>query len=567
MSAEAALLCAVDPAGLGGVALRCAAGPQRDAWLAGFRALMGQAPWRRIPPDLPDNRLLGGLDLTATLALGRPVAEAGVLAAVNGGTLVIAMAERMPSGTAARIASVMDAHAVVIERESVAFNAESRFCTLMLDEGIEADETAPPALLERLAFHILPDAPPPDIDLSEARALLPAVTMADEFIAALTAAAMALGIGSPRAVLLALNAARAAAALDGREVVEKADAELAARLVLAPRATMAPPPPESEEEQPEPPPPPPEQNQDEPPPPDEQAPLPDPKELEELLLAAVAAHLPPQLLDQAKLAALTSRTGGGRAGEARSQAKRGRPIGSRAGEPRGDARMAVLDTLRAAAPWQSIRAKPAHARIAIRREDFRIRRYKQKNEVTAIFAVDASGSSALNRLAEAKGAVELLLADCYVRRDRVALIAFRGSRAEVLLPPTQALARAKRSLAGMPGGGPTPLASGIDAAVELAAAERRAGRSALVVLMTDGRANIARDGAPGHTRANLDALDAARAMRAAGVSCILLDTAPRPQPTARALAEAGAAIYLPMPMADAARMARAAGAAAQRLTS
>ena len=102
MSVEAALLCAVDPVGLGGVALRCAAGPQRDAWLAGFRALMGHAPWRRIPPDLPDNRLLGGLDLTATLALGRPVAETGVLAAVDGGTLVIAMAERMPGGTAAR---------------------------------------------------------------------------------------------------------------------------------------------------------------------------------------------------------------------------------------------------------------------------------------------------------------------------------------------------------------------------------------------------------------------------------------------------------------------------------
>ena len=563
MSVEAALLCAVDPVGLGGVALRCAAGPQRDAWLAGFRALMGQAPWRRIPPDLPDNRLLGGLDLTATLALGRPVAETGVLAAVNGGTLVIAMAERMPGGTAARIASVIDARAVVIEREGVAFNAESRFCTLMLDEGIEADEKAPPALLERLAFHILPGEAPPDFDLTEARALLPAVTMADEFIEALTGAAMALGIGSPRAVLLALNAARAAAALDGREVVEKADAELAARLVLAPRATMAPPPPESDEAPQEPPPP--EQNQDEPPPPDEQAPMPDPKELEELLLAAAAANLPPHLLDQAKLAALTSRKGGGRAGEARAQAKRGRPIGSRAGEPRGDARMAVLDTLRAAAPWQSIRPKPAHARIAIRREDFRIRRYKQKNEVTSIFAVDASGSSALNRLAEAKGAVELLLADCYVRRDRVALIAFRGSRAEVLLPPTQALARAKRSLAGLPGGGPTPLASGIDAAVELAVSERRAGRSALIVLMTDGRGNIARDGAPGHARANLDALDAARAMRAAGVSCILLDTAPRPQPAARALAEAGAAIYLPMPMADSARMARAAGAAAQRL--
>lgn len=558
MSVEAALLCAVDPVGLGGVALRSAAGPRRDAWLAGFRALMNGAPWRRIPPDLPDNRLLGGLDLTATLTLGRPVAEPGVLAAVDGGTLVIAMAERMPGGTAARIGAVMDAHAVVIEREGVAFNADSRFCTLLLDEGIEADERAPAALLDRLAFHITEAEAPPDLDLAEARALLPQVTIADAFLEALTGAAMALGIASPRAVLLALNAARAAAALDGRDAVEKADAELAARLVLAPRATQAPPPPEEEQA---PPPPPPDQ---EPPPPDDKAPMPEPKELEELLLAAAAANLPPELLDQAKLAALAGR-GGGRAGETRAQARRGRPIGSRVGEPRGDARLAVLDTLRAAAPWQAIRRKPDHARIAIRREDFRIRRYKQKNAVTAIFAVDASGSSAMNRLAEAKGAVELLLAECYVRRDRVALIAFRGKQAEVLLPPTQALARAKRSLAGLPGGGSTPLASGLDTARMLALAERRAGRSPLVVLMTDGRGNIARDGAPGHARAQADALDAARALRAAGISCILLDTAPRPQPAAHALAEAAAAIYLPMPMADSARMARAAGAAAQRL--
>ena len=83
MTWDAALLCAVDPAGLGGVALRGPHGPARDAWLAGFRALLGDTPWRRIPPDLPDNRLLGGLDLAATLALGRPVAEGGVLAGVD----------------------------------------------------------------------------------------------------------------------------------------------------------------------------------------------------------------------------------------------------------------------------------------------------------------------------------------------------------------------------------------------------------------------------------------------------------------------------------------------------
>jgi magnesium chelatase subunit D len=213
--------------------------------------------------------------------------------------------------------------------------------------------------------------------------------------------------------------------------------------------------------------------------------------------------------------------------------------------------MAVLDTLRAAAPWQSIRPRPAHARFAIRREDFRIRRYKQKSEVTSIFAVDASGSSALNRLAEAKGAVELLLADCYVRRDRVALIAFRGSRAEVLLPPTQALARAKRSLAGLPGGGGTPLASGIDAARTLGEQIRRKGETPIIVLLTDGRGNIARNGAPGRAQAALDATAAARQLRAAGLTALVLDTSAQPQPVAQALAADMGARYVPLPYASA----------------
>ena len=99
-----------------------------------------------------------------------------------------------------------------------------------------------------------------------------------------------------------------------------------------------------------------------------------------------------------------------------------------------------------------------------RADDFHFTRLQPKRQSTTIFAVDASGSSALHRLAEAKGAVELLLADCYVRRDQVAVIAFRGCGAELLLPPTRSLVRAKRVLNGLPGGGSTPLAAALDAA-------------------------------------------------------------------------------------------------------
>jgi magnesium chelatase subunit D len=154
-----------------------------------------------------------------------------------------------------------------------------------------------------------------------------------------------------------------------------------------------------------------------------------------------------------------------------------------------------------------------------------------------------------------------LLADCYVRRDSVAVIAFRGVGAELLLPPTRSLVRAKRSLAGLPGGGGTPLAAGIASAHALADAVRRRGATPVVVLLTDGRANIARDGTPGRARASEDALAAARQMRIEGFAALLLDTSPQAQDTARELAAAMGARYLPLPYAGAAMLSQAVRAA------
>jgi magnesium chelatase subunit D len=195
--------------------------------------------------------------------------------------------------------------------------------------------------------------------------------------------------------------------------------------------------------------------------------------------------------------------------------------------------------------------------LAIRAEDFHIHRFAERTQTCLIFAIDASGSAALHRLAEAKGAVELLLADCYVRRDRVALIAFRGSRADLLLAPTRSLARAKRSLAGLPGGGGTPLAAALDAAHALAQQIARSGDTPVLVLLTDGRANIARDGSPGRARASEDALAAARPFAASSMSCLLIDTSPQPQPSAQALAQAMRAHYVPLPHADAQGLSQA----------
>jgi magnesium chelatase subunit D len=243
---------------------------------------------------------------------------------------------------------------------------------------------------------------------------------------------------------------------------------------------------------------------------------------------------------------------------------RGRPLGTRRGQLRPGLRLHVPDTLRAAAPWQRLRGParagempPSGRRLEIRKDDFHIARIKQRTQTTTIFVVDASGSAAAQRMAEAKGAVELLLADCYVRRDQVALVAFRGGGAEVLLAPTRSLTRAKRALAGLPAGGGTPLAAGIDTASRLVEQALRRGETPIVVALTDGRANVARDGIGGRQRAAEDALAAARRFRGLAVAAMVIDIAARPDPQGAELARAMGAAYLPLPRADAQAVSRA----------
>ncbi|MFZ4758984.1 MAG: magnesium chelatase subunit D, partial [Burkholderiaceae bacterium] len=545
---RAAWLLAVDPHGLGGMAVRAGHGPVREQLLTVIRSLMPKgSAWRRVPIHAGDDRLLGGLDLTATLAAGRPVGQAGLLAEADGGMLVLAMAERVAGTTASRLCAALDTGECALARDGLESVRAARFGVIALDEGTGDDGPPPAALLERLAFRVdltavsmatmaaLGDATDTDAQaVADARLRLASVGADDEVVSALCAVGLALGVASVRATVLALRAARAAAALDGRDRVDAEDAALAARLVLAPRATRWPTPAESASEQtdppdtpdiPEPPdgaapgdpsppvdpgePPPVEPPEavdtpPAPPPPPDDTVRPD-RPLDEVVLEAARAAIPAGLLaGLALLANGRSGDGSGRAGVMRASMLRGRPTGARPGLPRDGARLALVDTLRAAAPWQSVRRRaPGHsdtARIALRADDLRVARRQQRTETTTIFAIDASGSSALHRLAEAKGAVELLLADCYVRRDRVSVLAFRARGAEVLLPPTRSLVRAKRSLAGLPGGGGTPLAAGIDAAAELAAGVARRGGSPVIVLLTDGRANVARDGTGGRAR-------------------------------------------------------------------
>jgi magnesium chelatase subunit D len=591
---QAAALLAVDPQGLGGALLRGRPGAARDDWVAALRAaLPSGAPVARVPMHIDDERLLGGLDLGATLHAGRPIAQRGLLAQVDGGVLLVPMAERLPPARAAQLASVLDRRELALERDGLTARLPARIAVVAFDESLADDEAVPAALAERLGLHLaLEDgprgaAPPAVADLAtraaQARARLATMRCGDDLLQALVEAAQALGVASLRAPWFALCAARAAAALSGRDTVTADDAGLAARLVLAPRATRAPssaddatapesavPPDDATPPPPEPPP----GDADDEAARGEEQPAVQAKDLAERVLQAALAALPPGLLAQ-----LAGAPGGvkgaaaGRAGAWQASRLRGRPYGSRRGEPRAGARLHLVETLRAAAPWQALRRRErgdaigAAPRVLVTRDDFHVARYRQRRETTTVFVVDASGSAALHRLAEAKGAVELLLADCYVRRDRVALVSFRGSPvgegtgAEVLLPPTRSLVRAKRSLSALPGGGGTPLAAGLECARRLVAEEARRGATPVVVVLSDGRANIARDGSPGRTQAAEDALAAARLWPALGVGTLWLDTAPQPQATARLLAQAMGARYLPLPHADARQLSQAVRAA------
>lgn len=577
-AARIALLMAIDGAGFGGAVIDHPLHDVARQYADAFRLLLpAGAPMRRLPIGVSADRLIGGVDLAATLSRGRLVAERGVLAAADGGMLVVPMAERASVSVRTTLCEVLDRGVLQVARDGIAEQHDARVIALLLDESVD-EEGVHPALIDRLAFRLALDAAAVEefaasadavmaAAVRDARRLLTMVTLEDQWIAALCATADMFGVDSIRALTFAVRAARAHAALHGRLVVNADDAEVAARLILAPRATRVPPPP-PEDEDPAPPPPPDASSEPPPPPPpqdesDETAVPEPPQEGGELLRAAVQAALPPGLLAQL-LERMNSGAMSGRVGAEQQNMMRGRPRGARSGAPRGGARLHLLETLRAAAPWQRVRDRhPSESaaasaaasgkalRVSVRREDFRIRRFIEKTGTTVHFVVDASGSAAVYRLGEAKGAVELLLAESYARRDRVSLMAFRGTGTEVLLPPTRALARAKRVLAALPGGGGTPMAIAIDAAAQAALATKRGGSAPLVVILSDGRANIARDGTPGRAAAERDALLAARAFAQCAIPAMFVDTSPRGEPMAKRLAEAMRARYVFLPNSDA----------------
>lgn len=534
---------AVDPAGTGALWIRGRAGPLRDRILMMLRRATPTA--RKIGIDISDEALFGGIDISQSLSRSTLVRMPGLLERTD--ALLVSSAERCPPRLAAHLSGAADG---------------GRHSLVYLDEGATEDERPPETLLERAGLFLALDGwrETAEITLpaSEAAILNAKGTCGDVFVSEdqardLVSAATSLGIGSLRAPLYAIAVARALAAIFGRSNANADDVQYAAALVFGHKAMVlpdelsAPPPEEPEsaaEDRPE-------RSEDT----GEEERLP-----AEMLLDAVRSALTGEVLSLLKTNQARMRNASGAGAGSRIQSnRRGRPLPPRAGHPDTQRRVDLAATLRTAAPWQPMRraARGETDRLIVEVSDLRLKRYEETSDRVLIFAVDASGSQALARLAEAKGAVEILLSEAYARRDHVALIGFRGDGAEMLLPPTRSLVQTKRRLSALPGGGGTPLAAGLSMASETAGRARAQGMTPSIILLTDGRANIALDGRADRAAAAEDAEKICRGIAAQGIDCLILDTGMRPSRQLAALSPMLNGAYIALPRADAQRLSAA----------
>ena len=584
----------IDPSGFGGIWLRAPFGPVRERWLR--HLLAAGLNTVKVPGSVDMERLLGGIDLSLTLQTGSLHMQSGLLQQADQGVVCISMAERFPDALMAPMTQAMDTQSLPPLRMSDGSESAPRtqFGVVALDESMDDEPPIGKSLQERLGlwFDLQALAPSdvPELEFSQlyqgnasdqaldirisaeklrqARQLLPHIQWSDDQALAVCATALGLGIDSLRAPTLALRVACCHAALNMRSRVSDEDLEFAARRVLAPRSTRWPAPAEqqpapdtSQEAEQEPPdqqaqqdPPPADQSSQDEPPTDS----PSAEDLQDMMIASALASLPPNLLDNLLTKPGSSQgNSSGRSGQFRSGMQRGRPLPPRPGRPAGHARLHVLATLRAAAPKQKLRSGAGQGRVAIRSEDFHVHRFQQNSASCMILALDASGSAALQRLAEAKGAVELLLQQSYARRDSVCIVAFRGAKAQLLLPMTRSLVRAKRAMTGLPGGGGTPLALALKMACEQSIQLQRQGVTPILVVLSDGRANVTLQGLGGRVQAQADALLWVQQWRQTGHRSLWIDTSIQPDPQVQNLADAMGASYMPMPQVQAQRMANA----------
>jgi magnesium chelatase subunit D len=482
-----------------------------------------------LPIGATEDRLVGTIDIEKAIKTGEKHFEPGILAQANRNLLYIDEVNLLDDHL---VDVLLDAAAMgvnYVEREGVSFSHPSQFVLIgtmnpeegelrpqLLDrfalsvevKGIPYKEARAEIVRRRIAFENNPasfTAAQQETQeqirqkITSAIKILPEAQLNDDLLNLITQICTDFAVDGHRADIAMYKTACTIAAYNGRTEVNEDDVKEAAELVLPHRQRRQPfeepkmeqqqvnesiekwnqnkqPQPQPQEND----------NSPEPPKPDEQE-EPAKEQVFQADKPYAVKPLATPVLDELE------RHGSGRRSKTLSDSKRGHYVASML--PKGKVTDLAFDaTLRAAAPFQKRRRENYSSQqtaLLIEHSDLREKVRETKMGNLIMFVVDASGSMAAEeRMVATKGAVLSLLLDAYQRRDRVGMIAFRKNTAELILPPTNSVELAQRCLTKLPTGGRTPLAHGLRLGMDTVKRSMRAEDIPLLVLISDGRANV-----------------------------------------------------------------------------
>lgn len=547
-------------------------------------ATLAEVPFITLPLGATEDRVLGSLDLQLALQGGQRAFQPGLLAAAHRGILYIDEVNLLADHLVDVLLDVAAMGVNAVQREGLSVSHPARFTligTMNLEEGdlrpqlldrfgLMVEVTAPTdksvraeVVRRRIAYEADPQAFTTQwqaqqdalrAQVAQAQRLLPGVALDDTMLELISHLCCEFEVASLRADIVMHKTARAIAALQARARVTPDDVRAAAQLVLPHRRRRKPfeqsgmdqdklddlvdqarqaqgesqgqggqggegaPPDASPDEQ---------EGQE----PQDQQEQQDQQDQQEQQnnegegaqqTFAIGTAGPARKISV--VTPTTSFSASSASGRRSAVADASRGSALRAVPDANPDRLAVGATLRSAAVRGAL-AGEAGERLQVTREDLHRQVRSGRGANLIVFVVDASGSMAAQRRMEAvKGAVLALLTDAYQRRDQLAVIGFRGEQAQLLLAPTRSADLAEQGLRELPTGGRTPLPHALQLAAQLLQQARQASDELppLLVILSDGKANVSLPGSQGD--AWTQTLEAAANLAAQAIPALVLDT-------------------------------------------